>query len=366
MSDERERRLAQLLVDYSVDLHKGERCLINAVDVPSSMVEELIAAVYRKSGYPEVNYTSITIERALIEGGNAESFASLADSDSYRMDRMDAFIGIRGVINPKEMSGLSSTMSDYLTYYNTPVHHDRRVANTKWVVLRYPTFLMASQAGMPMRQFTDSFYSMILDVDYPGMSASMDPAVAFMNRAKDVHVVAEGTDLRMSIEGLPAIKCAGRRNIPDGEIYTAPVRDSVQGVITYNTLSTYEGTTFNDVRFVIRDGKIVEATANNTRRLNEILDTDTGSRYFGEFALGCNPRITSPMDNTLFDEKIAGSIHFTPGNAYTTCDNGNRSGIHWDLVQIQRPEYGGGKIYMDGALIRKDGVFVHEAFRALN
>ncbi len=366
MSDPRERELAELLVGYSVELKEGERCLINAVDVPSSMVEELIAAVYRKGGFPEVNYTSITIERALVEGGNAESFASMAESDAYRMDRMDAFIGIRGVVNPKEMSGIGSPMRDYLAYYNTPVHHDRRVANTKWVVLRYPTLLMASQAGVSSKEFTDYFYRVTSGVDYAKMSRSMDRAVAFMNEAKEVHVIAKDTDLTMSIAGLPAIKCSGRRNIPDGEVYTAPVRDSVQGYIHYNTVSTYEGTTFSDVRFVIKNGRIIEATANDSVRLNEILDTDEGARYFGEFALGCNPFITSAMDNTLFDEKIAGSIHFTPGNAYTSCDNGNRSGIHWDLVQIQTPEYGGGEIYMDGQLIRKDGVFVHEAFTDLN
>ncbi len=366
MSDPRERELAELLVSYSVDLQPGEKCLINAVDVPSSMVEELIAAVYRRGGYPEVNFTTITIERALIEGGSADSFASLADSDSYRMDRMDAFIGIRGVVNPKELSGVGAPMKDYLTHYNTPVHHDRRVSNTKWVVLRYPTLLMASQAGLSSKDFKDYFYSVTSGVDYSKMSDAMEEAVKFMNKAKNVRVIARDTDLTMSIDGLPAVKCSGRRNIPDGEIYTAPVRDSVQGYIHYNTVSTYEGTTFSDVRFVIKDGKIVEASANDSERLNEILDTDEGSRYFGEFALGCNPAITLAMDNTLFDEKIAGSIHFTPGNAYTTCDNGNRSGIHWDLVQIQTPEYGGGEIYMDGILIRKDGVFVHEAFTALN
>ncbi len=366
MSDPRERELAELLVTYSVDLQKGERCLINATDVPLSMVEELIASVYRAGGYPEVNYTSITIERALIEGGSASSFASLAQSDAYRMGRMDAFIGVRGVVNPKELSALGEKAKEYLAHYNTPVHHEIRVPKTKWVVLRYPTQMMAAQAGMSHRDFCDYYYRVTSGIDYRRMTDAMDSAVAFMEGVREVRIIAHDTDITMSIEGMPAIKCSGLRNIPDGEVYTAPVRDSVQGVIHYNTMSTYEGFTFSDVRFVIRDGKIVEATANDSVRLNALLDTDEGARYFGEFALGCNPSITFAMDNTLFDEKIAGSIHLTPGNAYTTCDNGNRSGIHWDLVQIQTPEYGGGEIYMDGVLIRKDGLFVHEAFAGLN
>lgn len=366
MSKSKERDLARLLVQFSVNLQVGESCLINAVDVPEHMVEELIQVVYDAGGYPQVNLTTIRLERALIAGANKASLDLWADCDAYRMGKMDAFIGIRGIVNPREMASLTSSYHEYMRTYNTPVHHAIRVPHTKWVVLRYPTPLMAYQASMSMGEFEDFFYKVTIGVDYEAMNKAMQKAKVFLDAADKVHILAQGTDLKFSIKGMGAIPCAGEKNIPDGEIYSCPVRDSIEGTITYNTPSTYNGHCFSNVSFTIKKGKIVEATADDTAALNAVLDTDEGSRYFGEFALGCNPNITFAMDNTLFDEKIAGSIHLTPGNAYEDCDNGNRSAVHWDLVQIQTPAYGGGEIWMDGELIRKDGVFVHEAFVDLN
>jgi aminopeptidase len=147
------------------------------------------------------------------------------------------------------------------------------------------------------------------------------------------------------------------------------VRDSVNGVISYNTPSIKDGYTFEGITFTFKDGKIITARAGSedaTRRLNKILDADEGAHYVGEFSFGVHPLITQPMCETLFDEKICGSIHFTPGNAYDDCDNGNRSSVHWDLVLIQRVEYGGGEIWFDDVLIRKDGIFVHPDLLSLN
>lgn len=366
MITQKEKQLAHVLVNYSIELQKGERCLINATDVPPSMVEALIEEVYLAGGYPEVNLSNISIERAMIAGATKESLVGWTDSDAYRMSNMDAFIGIRGIVNPSEMAHVGKGYEHYNKMYNNKVHHDIRVPHTKWVVLRYPTALMAYQAKMSVKEFEEYFYRVTSEVDYLAMDKAMDKAKAFMDNVDNVHIKAVDTDLSFSIKGIGSVKCSGHRNIPDGEIYSAPVLQSVNGVIHYNTPSTYHGQTFNDIRFVIKDGKIVEATSDDTKAINRVLDSDEGARYFGEFALGCNPAITFAMDNTLFDEKIAGSIHFTPGNAYTNCDNSNRSSIHWDLVQIQTKEYGGGEIWMDGELIRKDGVFVHPSFIDLN
>ncbi len=198
------------------------------------------------------------------------------------------------------------------------------------------------------------------------MSRAMDPLVALMERTDKVHLKGPGTDLTFSIKGMNAIKCDGERNIPDGEVYTAPIRDSINGTLSYNTPSLVAGFRFENIRFTFEHGKIVDAVANDTQRINQYLDTDEGGRYIGEFSLGVNPNIHTPMCDTLFDEKIAGSIHFTPGNAYDEADNGNRSAIHWDLVLIQTPEYGGGEIYFDDVLIRKDGRFVIPELEGLN
>jgi len=224
---------------------------------------------------------------------------------------------------------------------------------------------MAQLANKSTEAFED-FYFEVCTLDYSRMSKAMDALKTRMEQADQVHLQGPGTDLHFSIKGIGAVKCDGTHNIPDGEVYSAPVRESVQGVIAYNAASTYLGTTFQNVRFEFKDGKIVQADANNNRKLTEILNTDEGARYIGEFALGLNPYILSPMLDTLFDEKIAGSFHLTPGGAYEQTDNGNRSQVHWDLVCIQRPEYGGGEIHFDGELIRKDGLFVPPDLQPLN
>ncbi|MGI6433606.1 MAG: aminopeptidase [Sphaerochaetaceae bacterium] len=366
MSSLKEQELARLLVTYSVELQKGENCLINAMDVPPSMIEHLIEAVYEAGGNPLVNMSTIGIERALIGDSTQHSLQLWADIDAQRMARMDAFIGIRGIVNPREMANVQQQYHSYMHLYDKPVHHDIRIPKTKWVVLRYPTQLMAYQAQMSTKEFEDFFYRVTVDVDYRAMDEAMQSAKAFLDRTDQVHIIGPKTDITFSIKGMGSVICAGKRNIPDGEIYSCPHKESVEGIITYNTPSTFNGHQYNQVQFVVRKGKIVEATGDDSEKLNAVLDTDEGARYFGEFSFGCNPRIHHPMDNTLFDEKIAGSIHLTPGNAYQECDNGNRSAVHWDLVQIQTPQYGGGEIYLDGVLVRKDGRFVHPAFAALN
>ena len=194
----------------------------------------------------------------------------------------------------------------------------------------------------------------------------MEPLQRRMERADRVRLESPGTDLTFSIAGIGAKMCKGDRNIPDGEVFSCPVKDSIHGTIQFNTPTLYAGTRFDNVRLGFKAGKVVEATSSNTKRLNEILDTDSGARYTGEFSLGFNPYILNPMCDILFDEKIAGSLHLTPGQAYEECDNGNRSAVHWDMVLIQRPEWGGGEIWFDGELIRKDGLFLPKDLKPLN
>jgi aminopeptidase len=224
---------------------------------------------------------------------------------------------------------------------------------------------MAQQASMSTDAF-EEFYFSVCNLDYSKMDKAMDALAARLNKADKVRIIAKDTDISFSIKGIGSKKCSGHCNIPDGEIYTAPVKNSINGKITYNTPSVENGFKFENVSFTFKDGKIVDATANDTAKLNAILDTDDGARYIGEFAFGVNPYIVKPMGDILFDEKISGSIHFTPGSCYDDCYNGNVSAIHWDLVQIQTKEYGGGEIYLDGELIRKDGLFVPSDLTCLN
>jgi len=216
---------------------------------------------------------------------------------------------------------------------------------------------------MSLEEYEDYLFSACC-IDWDKESLKQDKLKTLMDKTNSVRIIAPDTDLTFSIAGLPGIKCDGRFNMPDGEVFTAPVKDSVQGHITYNCPSIYQGKEFNAVRFEFKDGKIIEASAGGdmTGMLNKILDTDEGARYVGEFSLGINPGIRQPMRNILFDEKIFGSIHFTPGQAYDECDNGNRSAVHWDLVRILTD----GEIWFDDVLIQKNGLFIHQDLLELN
>ena len=366
MNDPRMATLARNLVRYSCDVKAGENVLVEATDIPAEMVATLVREIRAAGANPFVTLKETRVLRALYASGTAESLALTGDFERARMDRMDAYIGLRGTTNLAELSDVPpAQMGLYQRHWFQKVHIESRLPRTKWVVLRWPSPSMAQQAGRPTEAFED-FYFEVCNLDYGRMSKAMDPLVELMNRTDRVRLVGPGTDLGFSIRGLPAIKCDGRMNIPDGEVFTAPVRDSVNGTIRYNTQSLYQGTRFDGLELTFQDGRIVAARGNPQARLEQILDSDEGARFVGEFAIGVNPFITAPMLDTLFDEKIAGSIHFTPGNAYDDCDNGNRSNVHWDLVLIQTPEMGGGELWFDDVLVRKDGRFVVDALAGLN
>lgn len=366
MKDARMEKLADILVNYSCSLKKGEKILIEASGVPADMVTEIVKKVYEAGGYPFVELGDNKVKRAVLNGMSEELAVKMAEYDAYRMAQMDAYIGIRGGSNSLELSDVpDENMSLYSKFYSHPVHHELRVGKTKWVILRWPTDGFAQLAKMSTEAFEDFFFN-VCTLDYGKMDRAMDALEKLMKSTDRVRIVAKDTDLRFSIKGIGAQKCSGERNIPDGEIYSAPVKNSVNGVIHYNAPSIENGIEFKDVRLVFKDGKIIEATSNDTAACNKIFDTDEGARYVGEFAIGVNPFVTKPMGDILFDEKISGSIHFTPGCCYDDCDNGNQSAVHWDLVLIQTPEYGGGEIYFDDVCIRRDGRFILPELECLN
>jgi aminopeptidase len=366
MRDPRLKVFARNLIRYSVNLQPGENLLIEMIGVKDhELTRCLIEEAHEAGGHPIVELREPVVTRSYIMNGTKEQFETLRDIELNRMKMMHAYIAVRSGDNITELSDVpEDKMKLYVTEYQRPVV-DQRVNHTKWCVMRYPNPSMAQLAGTSTEAF-ENFYFDVCCLDYSKMSAAMESLEALMNRTDKVRLVSQGTDLRFSIKDIPAIKCAGTNNIPDGEVFTAPVRDSVNGVISYNAPTIYQGVVFENVVLRFENGQIVEATSNNTKKLNEILDTDEGARFIGEFAIGVNPYIKTPMKDILFDEKIDGSIHFTPGNAYTDADNGNRSSVHWDMVLIQRPEYGGGDIYFDDVLIRKDGRFVIPELEQLN
>ena len=366
MKDPRMTKLAENLVQYSCQLRPGEKVLIETFDCPDFVAEALVRAAYGAGARPFFQAHRTKIMRQWLLGADRQQIEQLTAWDAARMSEMDAYISLRGNDNFMENADIPHETDDlYQAIYFKKVHHEIRVAKTKWCVLRYPSPSMAQLSGMSTEAFED-FYFDVCNLDYSKMDQAMDPLKELMDRTDRVRLVGPGTDLSFSIKGIGAIKCAGNKNIPDGEVYTAPVRDSVNGRISFNTPSRYSGFTFDSVSLTLKDGKIVKSTSNNPERMDKILNLDEGARYIGEFAIGVNPYIKKAMCETLFDEKIAGSIHFTPGAAYEDAFNGNISAVHWDLVLIQTPEYGGGEIYFDDVLVRKDGRFVLPELSGLN
>ena len=365
--DERITKLAKNLVNYSCKVKPGDKVYIHYIgNETENLARAIIKEVYKAGGQAFPHYTGQKVLREMLLNCSEEQLKLMAEVDCLEMSNMDCYIGIRGTENVSELSDVpSEKMNLYETLYSTPVHHDIRVKKTRWVVLRYPNSAMAQLSGQSTEKFED-FYFKVCTLDYSKMNEAMKSLVEYMNKTDKVHLKGPGTDLTFSIKDIPAIPCAGVLNIPDGEVFTAPVRTSVNGTITYNTPSLYQGFTYENVSLTFKDGKIIKATANDDKRINEVFDTDEGARYVGEFAMGVNPYILNPMKDILFDEKIMGSIHFTPGNCYDEAPNGNVSSIHWDLVLIQTPEYGGGEIYFDDVLIRKDGKFVVPELECLN
>ncbi|PKM51534.1 MAG: aminopeptidase [Firmicutes bacterium HGW-Firmicutes-7] len=365
--DTRIQLLAKNLVNYSCKVTECQKVLIHYVgDSTRELAKELVKEVYKAGGIPFLDYTDVRLQREVLLQTTKEQQTLQASWDCLRMKNMDCYIGVRGSDNVSELSDVpSDKMTLYNKYYSTPVHHDIRVPETRWVVLRYPNNAMAQLANTSLDNFED-FYFNVCNLDYSKMSLAMDPLVKLMERTDRVRIVGKGTDLAFSIKDIPAIKCDGILNIPDGEVFTAPVRESINGKISYNAPAVFQGVTYEDICFEFKDGKIINATSSDTKLINDVLDTDEGARYIGEFAIGVNPYILKPMKDTLFDEKIMGSIHLTPGNCYQEAYNGNKSDIHWDLVYIQTPEYGGGEIYFDDVLIRKDGLFVIGELEGLN
>lgn len=367
MRDERSRRLAANLIGYSLRVQPHEKVLIETRGLNVPLVTDLVREVYAAGGLPYLSLRQPALDRALMLGCSEEQLQDMFDWEAARMREMDCYIGIRLPENSYEESGVPYEKIElYNRVYEMKLLMEVRCPLTRWVVLRYPTPAMAQAAGVSTEEFEDFYFDVCATLDYAKMSRAMEPLKRLMDATDRVRITARDTDLTFSIKGIGGVKCDGRCNIPDGEVYSAPVRDSVNGFITYNTPSTEDGFTFQNIRLEFEHGRIVKATANDTQRLNAVLDTDEGARYVGEFALGVNPYVTKPMNETLFDEKIMGSLHFTPGNCVSECENGNRSKVHWDLVLLQTPEHSGGDIWFDGVLIRHDGRFVLPELEGLN
>jgi len=363
MKDPRLEILAANLLDYSLEIKAGEKVLVEGDAGSRELITALIEGAYAREAMPFVQIGDSRLSRTWLLGAKREQMDLRVAWEMQRMGDVDAVVHIMAGSNASEMADVPGHILEASHLAGQPLMD--LYLTKKWVLLRFPTPSAAQAAGMSTEAFED-FCLDVSTLDYARMDKAMDPLVDLMSRTDRVRITGPGTEISFSIKGIPILKAAGKNNIPDGEVYTAPVRDSVNGTVTFNTPSIEDGVTYEGVRLTLENGRIVDAHANETERLQQLLDTDEGARYLGEFALGVNPRISRPMRDTLYDEKIGGSLHLTPGRAYEEADNGNHSSIHWDIVLIQTPQWGGGEIYFDDVLVRKDGLFVPPELQGLN
>ena len=361
------KKVAKYLIKKSVRLQKGENLLIDIININSM---PLVYALIDEAREKEANvYTNIVDKKLLakqLKNTNIDEIKTWADYDEYRMKKMDAYIGITSLTNKYDMKNVSSDLLNmYAAEYTYKVHLKERVDNTKWCILNYPTELLAESSEMDDDEFFE-FWGKANTMEFESSLEDLKKLEELLNNTDRVRIIGKDTDLTFSIKDIPAVSCTGTHNLPDGEIFTAPVRDSVNGHIKYNTKTMYNGVEFENIFFRFEDGRIVEAYSDiNNDKLEDILNIDEGARHIGEFAIGLNKEITRPIQNTLYDEKIAGSFHFTPGATYFETDNGNESKIHWDIVYLEK-EDDESKMYFDDVLIREKGQFVIDELKSLN
>ena len=359
-----EEKLAKIIVNHSLEIKKNDKVLITYEGNSKSLVKHLIDEINKVGGIPDCKYLDPDLDSYMNKYLSDELIGVKTKKIKYEVENHDCFIRICYRESDYYDKDVDTNWKRKLLSSIEP-YKSIQVNERRWILLNYPSLVDSNKACMSPDEFYNYAFS-CMTVDYDKMYRDMLPLKELMEKTNKVRIVGPGTDISFNIKGMPAIICAGDRNIPDGECFTAPIKNSVNGTISYNTSSPYRGNVYENIKLTFKDGKIIEATSNHTDLMNEIFDSDEGARYIGEFSVGLNPMIKYPMGDILYDEKICGSIHFTPGTCYNECDNGNHSQVHWDLVLIQRSDYGGGEIYFDDVLIRKDGLFVLDELKPLN
>ncbi|MBQ9235822.1 MAG: aminopeptidase [Alphaproteobacteria bacterium] len=367
--DARITQLAENILKNSLELKYKEKIYIEAFGSSTKdMLKELVRVAAKIGATPFYFYNDNEFVKNLIANSKQEQIEQYAKWHAALMDDMDCYIGLRGYDDLFALADVpQSKMNVYRDVFYNQVHFDRRIAKTRWCVMRWPNNTMAATAKMPCAALEDFYFDCCL-VDYKKMGKAMQPLKKLMDKTDKVRILGKDTDLSFSIKGLKAVVCDGKMNIPDGEVYTAPVKDSINGRIQFNTDTLYDGVFYSNVSLEFKDGRIVKATSRaNNDKLQRQLSVDDGAKYMGEFAIGVNPYIRKEMMDILFDEKIACSMHMAIGNSYNDeTFNGNRSAIHWDLVLIQDKAHGGGEIWFDDVLVRKDGIFSLKELQGLN
>ncbi|MDD6212905.1 MAG: aminopeptidase [Clostridiales bacterium] len=359
--------LAKTLVNISCEVKPGDRVLVeyDNIEEAGDLAALIVREIYKNGGIPFAEIRDLQMEQELVRGCTREQLAARRIWESSRLREMDGCICLKSSEEPEGWETVPMTRRElYLSLYQKRIQ-DIRSQKTRWVTLFLPNRRNQEYFGGNSWELLD-YYCNACNINYKRLRKAMKSLVKYMNRTSQVHITGPGTDLSFSIEGMNAIPCAGEHNMPDGEVYTAPVIDSAEGWICFNVPTVYRGRILEHVTLHFHRGKVTDIHADGGFPEKEDFLNDPGAVCLGEFALGLNPVIDRPLIDSLFDEKAGGSFHLALGNAYANADNGSRSQIHWDLVCLQTPQWGGGEISFDGVKIRQDGRFQIEELLCCN
>lgn len=365
MTNQKIKEFARILVERSTDIEKGENVYLIAKSLDSlPLFEEVRRQIIKKGGFPyehllyDSQVGSEGMDYDWIKHASEDQLESLSSVKMHEMRNMDAYIRIGGADNTKELSGLDNTKVSTRQEATKEIFYERD--KKKWVTTRWPTDGLAQSSGMPTQELRDYIFDAVTDADYEEIRSRNSEIKERFDKASEVRIKSERTDLKLSIEGRKGVNCHGLRNLPDGEVFYAPVKESVNGEIKFSFPGVSSGNQVKGILLKFRDGKIVDYSAeSNEKFLEDMIETDEGSKYVGELGLGTNPQMDRFVGNALLDEKIFGTVHLALGRAYERSlpdgKKGNDSGIHWDLVEDLRD---GGKIFLDGEVVQEDGEWV--------
>lgn len=360
-------KLANILLDHSLELKANDKLIIETIVEAKDLNKEILIQANKRGVYAELNLSDDDYKSLLLENknNNIDNLEVFTNHDINKYKDIDGVIAIRGFKN--EFSAVDVDPILMQDIQRKRMKLSEVIMSKKWILINYPTHAMAQKAKMSYDKYVE-FCNQAMCSDYKAMRKNLLPLKELFNKTDKVHITSPGTNITFSIKGIDTVICSGENNIPDGEVFTAPVKESVNGVIKYNTYSIQQNKRWDNIELTFENGKIVKSTCDNASEdeLSKLFDIDDGARYTGEFSIGVNNNIKNPIGDILYDEKIGGSFHLTPGVAYEDANNGNKSSLHWDLVLIQNESFGGGEIYFDDVLIRKDGKFVIEELLSLN
>ncbi len=366
MKDSRIEKLAEVVVNYSVSVGTGDLVVIQGTPICEPLIIALYESVVAAGGHPEVRMAPDNLTEIMLKKGSDAQLDYIGPLAMHDIEKMDAGILVSGEVNTKSLSNTDPSKHARLLAARRPIFSrfsERAAAGElRWTVTDFPTQSSAQDAGMSLSEYEEFVYGAgLLHLDDPitaweEIGRKQQYVVDLLNGKETLHLeTPNGTDLNLDFGGRKWINCCGKENFPDGEVFTSPLEDSVEGTICFSFPVCHMGHECKGVTLRFEKGKVMEASAEQGEEfLLQMLDQDEGARLVGEFAIGTNYAITQFSKNTLFDEKIGGTVHLAVGAGIKKTGGVNESGLHWDMVCDLRS---GGQITVDGEVIHENGKF---------